>query len=199
MHPPTCLHLPLKQTLLSLAILVLPSCAARTLQSSPIGPEFAKMQDRATQLLLQKELAARGPQTPLHDVQVAVLPPQFTGTVAGGSSESEIHASIARSVSNSGIFVPVSRHLIRNAVNASGVSDAQALLGLADARERFMTVLADNGFIPEYLVLPEITTMQETAKGRVVWRKTTLNLQLARSDNGVVAHEQFDSVIQSVK
>lgn len=185
-------------TLVTVLLLTLcASCRSTQPLPPPWGAQMDAMTDRATTRLLAKERATRGEGAPLFEVQVAVLPPVFSGSVEGGANESELHASIARAVGNSGMFVPVSRHLVRNAVNAAGVSDAQGLLGIAAARERFLTELADGGFIPEYLVFPELTTSEETYKGRVVRRKTVLNLQLARSNDGVVAHEQFDSMIQA--
>ena len=190
---------PLATLLLSLCVGAASACQSAPKRIPPPPIEgWKQMIYGSAEKLLDEERKVRGPQGGADEVWVAVLPIKYSGNLAAGSNNAALYAGISEAVVNSRLFQPISRDLVEVAVKESNIADPRRLLA-KKPRQAFLSVLNDSGFVPEYLILPELTTLvTQDSRGTVTAREASINLQLIDSLNGATAQQQSDSYMQQL-
>lgn len=185
-----------------IALAALPLVAACA--STPYAPPppsidaYVKMVYDSTQELLNKQRETLGPDGGASTITIAVLPMKYVGDLDGASNDGELYGAISNAVTDSGMFAPVSRDMIRAGMNAARVGSRENLY-IAEVRERFLSVLQSEAIDAEYFIFPELTTLSTVdTDGRITQRKATIRLQLAHSRDGSLADESSGSHTQSL-
>ena len=174
---------------------ILASCASPSGIGEPSVVEVDAMIRNSAKELLQAEIRARGENGGADNIWVACLPVTSAGSMALRENARYYNNTIEQEVSNSGLFRPVARNLIDVGMRAANMTRAENLL-LAAKRVEFLKHLTDQGTIPEFFLICELSTLDQRSGGRIVERNINLNLKLMHSKSGEIAQTRSASIQQ---
>lgn len=180
------------------ALTTFASCASPKVTEGPEVDEYVDMIHKTTTELIQREIRDRGLNGGAEKLWVAVLPPMYPGSVSSGNNLAETYGAISEAITESKLFAPIARAMIYSTFDAARVGNADNIYVPA-VREAFLGQLLKSAIVPDYFIVPEITTLETTKRGRVVQRKTTIRLQLAHAHDGSLANESSGATTQNAE
>ena len=173
---------------------VLPSCASCEPLDPPTIADYESMIYQVTNDLLEQER----PNVGGVDISVAVLRIEYLGALDGYQVDGELYGAISQAITDSRLFIPISRSFVRAALREARIGD-DTRLSMAEPRQAFLSVLEKEAQLPEYLIKPSLTTLMEGPNDCRTGRRSTLRLQMYRANTGELSSEASGSSRQSVE
>lgn len=97
---------------------------------------------------------------------------------------------------NSGTYINISRRYVEAALRATGLRAEEIFLG--KGRQKFMSVLGENGYTPDYLMWGKVTSLSTDGTNRRE-REYLLTLEMVDANTGLVEAKQTAKVRKEYK